>query len=64
MFEHLPLHGIRLVQNWVSMWGWALLCSIGDAFSEFTQTAENQLNTMQWVMLKHPAHSLVLSMDQ
>ena len=27
-----------------------------DAFSECTHRAENQLNTMQWVMLKHSAH--------
>jgi len=35
----------------------------GDAFSEFIHTAENQLNAMQWVMLRHLAHSLNLSMD-
>jgi len=43
--------------------GMGIAMQHGDAFSEFTHRAENQLNAMQRVMLEHPAHSLDLPMD-
>jgi hypothetical protein len=42
--------------------GMGIAMQHGDAISEFTYRAESQLNATQWEMLKHPAHSLFLSM--